>query len=432
LIIPNVKENLFEYINASNPEYEDILECLEYEIHNRVYYYGAHFKNERESKGFLRRIRFFYKHLRLFFYILMSKNNLEKNFNGIRVLSATTVNYDEMLESEKLHVDRVPLFGRLGRPLNISFKVYIAFLKVDYRVNFYSFYDLVSSENVVFIRNFKKVFCDFIKLNNYQLLLVPEDLNFWHRLSIQAFKGLGIPSVCMAHGGTSMLYEGVADSKVSHLTVWGALQAQFHIENNYNPKKISITGHPKYLFEHKKLKFSLDNILVIAKSMAGVVLSKKKFIEDRGNSIMYLLMIEKALKDLGIVSVSFRPHPSESYAWYSKFIDSKFFNEDKEVLSTSLQASTLVIGPKSTAMVDAIAHGVNYVIFEPSLDGSDVFSGVITPPFDGSDPDFPVAANSLDLINILQNKLGINISAFERISKSPFDASFIRKFLDDN
>ncbi|MDG2107487.1 MAG: hypothetical protein P8J74_02395, partial [Woeseiaceae bacterium] len=319
MIIPNAKENLFEYINASNPEYEDILECLEYEIHNRVYYYGAHFKNERESKGFLRRIRFFYKHLRLFFYILMSKNNLEKKFNGIRVLSATTVNYDEMLESEKLHVDRVPMFGRLGRPLNISFKVYIAFLKVDYRVNFYSFYDLVSSENVVFIRNFKKIFCDYIKLNNYQLLLVPEDLNFWHRLSIQAFEGLGIPSVCMAHGGTSMLYEGVADSKVSHLTVWGALQAQFHIENNYNPKKISITGHPKYLFEHKKLKFSLDNILVIAKSMAGVVLSKKKFIEDRGNSIMYLLMIEKALKDLGIVSVSFRPHPSESYAWYSKF-----------------------------------------------------------------------------------------------------------------
>ena len=148
-----------------------------------------------------------------------------------------------------------------------------------------------------------------------------------------------------------------------------------------------------------------------------MVTGKKKFIEDRGNSIMYLMIIERVLKDLGIKSVSFRPHPSESYDWYSKFIDTKFFREDKKTLSNSLQASTLVIGPKSTVLVDAMAHGVNYVIFEPTYDGKDILFGAVTPPFDGSDTDFPAASNASELDHIIRNKTSIKVEALGKITK---------------
>jgi len=428
----DIKENLFEYVNASKPEHVDILECLELEIHERVYYYGAQFKRGRDSNKFLSSFWFFYKHFKILVYLLITKKNANQNFKGSRGLSAATMNYDEMVETEKVTIDRTPWSVRLRRPLNMPFSSYIEFMKIDYRINFYNFHDLISVQNIESIRRFKKLFEDFIKHNNYQFLLVPEDLNFWPRLSIQVFNELGLPSICMAHGGTSMLYEGFTDSKLSHLTMWGNLQAEFHIKHGYNPTKISVTGHPHYLFKHTNLKFAFDNILVIPKTMAGVTITKKKFVEDRGNGIMYLLIIERVLKDLGIKSVSFRPHPSENYDWYSKFIDTNFFREDKKVLSASLKLSTLVIGPKSTTLIDAIAHGVNYVIFEPVLDGKDILSGIVTPPFDGSDPDFPTATNSLELNNILEKKMGINMSALTKILKLPPDLSFIRRFVYDN
>ena len=62
------------------------------------------------------------------------------------------------------------------------------------------------------------------------------------------------------------------------------------------------------------LRFSFQDIVVVAKSMSGVRIGKEKFVEDRGKSIVYLLMLEDVLKSLGVKSVRLRPHPSESFA----------------------------------------------------------------------------------------------------------------------
>jgi hypothetical protein len=414
---PEVKENLFAHLLDSMHEHRDILDCLEYEVHERIYYYGAQFKGDRDDTTFLSKVSFFYKHAKILLYILAGKLTREKNTVGARGLSSSSHNYDQMLELEGCHIDRAPWSPRSGKSLGITFNGYLDFIKMDFRIQFYDFYDLVSSQNIVAIRNYKRIFKAWVKQADYKFLIVRDDLNFWSRLSLAVFKELGLPSISMAHGGTTMVYEGTADIRASHITMWGEMQANFHIQNGYDPEKISVTGHPEYKFSHQELRFSFDEILVVAKSMAGVVTGKKKFIEDRGNSIMYLMIIERVLKDLGIKSVSFRPHPSESYDWYSKFIDTKFFREDKKTLSNSLQASTLVIGPKSTVLVDAMAHGVNYVIFEPTYDGKDILFGAVTPPFDGSDTDFPAASNASELDHIIRNKTSIKVEALGKITK---------------
>ena len=69
-------------------------------------------------------------------------------------------------------------------------------------------------------------------------------------------------------------------------------------------------------------------------------------------------------------------------------------------------------------MIDAITAGVNYIIFEPSFDGLDLLSYELTPPFDGSDPDFPSAATPASLYKILKEERGINKNGVEKYLKN--------------
>lgn len=425
----DIKKNLFEFLYSSQPEYQEYIEFLEYEIHERVYYYGDQFKNHRDNRGVLSKIKFLYKHFKVIIYTLILSFLNKKELDKKSGLSSSYLNYDEQLESKDLIIDRLPWAPKLGRPMNISINDYLKFLKIDYRLNFYNTYDLISLKNIESIKEFKSFFKEYVIKNNYSFLIVPGDLDFWSRMAISVFNELNMPSICVAHGWMPSEYVGVSDSKVSHTAKWGEFEKNAYINSSFNPNNITTIGHPAYKLNSQNLKFSFENILVLTKSMAGVVLAKEKFIEDRGNTIMYLMAIQSVLEDLEIKNVFLRPHPCENFDWYKNFIDNDFFIEDKQDLHKSLKSKTLVIGPKSTTLIDSIAHGVNYVIFEPVIDNKDILGSPISEPIDGSNKQIPVASNIKQLNEILVNRSPISHKAFDKILNAPFDTDFLNKVL---
>ena len=182
-----------------------------------------------------------------------------------------------------------------------------------------------------------------------------------------------------------------------------------------------------------KINFSLlatlTSVLIITKSINGVCPLDKPHLEDRGNIIMYLLSIENTLKKIGIKSVTLRPHPSENANWYLKFIDNDFFIIDKQPLSASLSSASLVIGPTSTTIIDAMAHEVNYLIYEPLIDNNLITGFPIQPPLDGSDSRIPIARSEDDLFQFIKEKKGIDISVYKEFANPNFDLTFLKDII---
>ena len=119
---------------------------------------------------------------------------------------------------------------------------------------------------------------------------------------------------------------------------------------------------------------------------------------------MFLTPIS-ARKKIGVKKVKVRFHPGEINDGYFKFLDPDFFDIDRNNLQTSLGKASLVIGPTSSVFIDAIYHGVNYLVYEPLLTlNKDLFENPIVFPFDGSDERIVVAYNEEQLLEFLKEK----------------------------
>ena len=185
-----------------------------------------------------------------------------------------------------------------------------------------------------------------------------------------------------------------------------------------------------YLRFDRNLKFSLEDILVITKTVSGAPpCSNEIRLSDRGNLLLFLYSIENVLKMLGVKAVRFRPHPSENPEWYLEFINSDFYRLDTSSLQESIQRSSLIIGSNSTVFLESIYYGVNYLIYEPSIDNVDLVNDLLVPPFDGSDSRIPVAKSEEELKYLLINEYRIDPAFFHEYIKTPFDISFVRQLI---
>ena len=170
-------------------------------------------------------------------------------------------------------------------------------------------------------------------------------------------------------------------------------------------------------------------MLVLTKSIVGAHHSDGVILGDRANLILYLYSVEKILKSLGINCVRFRPHPSENENWYLKFINKDFYKFDNENLQKSIQNSSLIIGPTSTVFLESLYYGVNYVVYEPSINNIEITNCQLVSPFDGTDPKIPVAKTEDELEYILKNKILVDPTCFNDYISTPFDLSFVKKLI---
>jgi len=415
-------ENLFEYILESNPEDEGTLTLIKYNVINKIYFYGDQFKVAKPQSKFSFVLISFLEFVYIFFVNKKKKSILPTG------LSAAYFDNNQMLGKIGFSEERLVSSLKRRNRVACDLDLFILTKKMKWDFLYRDFNYLTSKTFLKKVKFYINNTEEFIKKSNYVFLLVPNDIDFFSRVYIQSFKNLKRPSFYMAHGGMPNIFDGKMDNGTDYLIMWGEIQTNAYKKMGFNPNKLFTSGHPFYTIIPEKLSFSFENILVLTKSLNGVCPLEEPHLEDRGNAIVYLNSIMNSLKKIGVSKVRFRPHPSENANWYMKFIDNNFFNLDNENLTGSLNRSTLVIGPASTTIIDAMAHEVNYLVYEPLIKGKTIMGYEVSPPLDGSDNRIPIARNETDLLRILNEKVKIDISVYNELAPK-YNIDFLKELV---
>ena len=273
-----------------------------------------------------------------------------------------------------------------------------------------SFHDMLKRENIERLEALKDDIAQVLIKYNIKALFTHNDEAFWNKYLIEVCRKAKIPSFELLHGLPA--YKPDINTRTDYLCVWGEKIKENFINNGFKKERILITGAPRFsTFKQKveKLRNSFDDILV-ATSLATMYIQHGWIMDEYGDQnssllILYIYQVENALKQLGVNHARLRPHQSVDKQWLYKYIDTSFYSLDNEPVNNSLKHSTMVIGPHSTLMIDALCNGVNYYAFEPGENGHTIRGTRIVPPFDGNDGYVHVAQTEDELIENIQNKV---------------------------
>lgn len=420
-----MKEDLYTYLYCSNASKFHI-ELLQYEINKRIFHHGENFRTPFPERFSLK--NYLKDSLGLAYKIFNQKNITNK---GPVILSNAYFTFNRELQKSGFQPftpywnvsKKAPYLKDLG----FLIKTFL----IDTKIKNSPFNEIVNDDFFNYIDDYRIAASKYIQNNNIASLIVCQDLGFHERLFIDIFKKLGRPTFMFTHGGIPVVYNGIDDNKADYLIVWGDAIKEKYITSGIDQNKILVSGHPNYQnYIHKKLRFSLDDILILTKAPQGAPSdSTKVTLFNRGIGIVYLLEIQELLMKLGVKKVRLRLHPSENPVWYCKYLDTNFFQIDRDDLTTSLTKSSLVIGGTSTVFLESIFNGVNYVVYEPTTSNDDIYGIPIRSPFNGADFRVPVFKNLLDLEIALQTKLSCNSDLIFDYFNSPFDISFLNKII---
>ncbi len=420
-----MQEHLIDYLIENYKGNSSInIDLIRYNIGGKIYSYGNQFKKNQSKSSYLNgKVR---SGLEFLAINILKKKSTE---NKTKILSSAYSSWNTQLENLGYDVYNPCWDFRRRMKIESSFKLYFLTKKIKRYFEIKDFNYLISQEFFSLIREFHILFKESCIANNYKALIVPQDVGYFEKVAINIFKELNLPTFFWAHGGMPCRYDGIMGNRTDYIIQWGQKQVDAFVKKGYDSSKFLISGHPTYNDFPKILRFKLDKILVLTKSLTGVSPENKPSLEDRGNAIMYLYSIQKVLKRNGVKQVLLRPHPSENFNWYKKYIDNSFFIEDKLNFPDSLKNATLVIGPVSTSLIDSLYHSVNYLVYEPLINGKNIFGVSVSPPLDGSDSRIPIANSEEDLESIIKEKRKINIEVYNEFVKTPKDLSFFTKLI---
>lgn len=421
------KNKLLEFIEQNNNNNINVFEYLQFDLNNKIYSFGKHFINPNE-KYFIVLFKFkqfVFSALTLVLLFVEFFIKTKKNINNKNIISSAYFNLGNTISNKKYNIHNVPWKLVLNQT-SFDLKLFIKSQCIKNKLEFGSFNDLLNKEFDKEAREYYNLLKVYIVKNRIRALFLPMDIGFFEKMTIDIFKELNLPTFNIIHGLPGM-YNEIDYNRTDYLVVWGEAIKNNFINKGYNPNKIIVSGHPKYKIKNNaNLKFSLDDILVITKSLNGSQYSDRVVIGDRSNLIYYLYTIQKVLTDLGVNKVRLRPHPSENIEWYRQYINNTFFEIDIDSIDISLKKSTLVIGGTSTMFLESLIYGVNYVVYEPIIDGCLTLNSFEqVPPFDGNNAFVPVANSEAKLIDILVNEIKVDIRILDEYIEPNFNSELI-------
>ncbi len=426
------QKHLIDYVKHSFDITEQQLDVLKYELDKRVYYYGDHFLCPYDSKRSLflqavSRIDPLISYLK----VINSCRCKSLNFVKKKVICNAYFNLKQELKKNNFLVLLPPWDNHFYKDLFFDKEMskHINIVKQD--LASFNFFELLQRNFIGKLEMLQNLMSEAIYRQKISAIFVPNDISFFENMLIKSCKKVKCPSFVFLHGLPS-IYSNIDDNRADYLIVWGDKIKENYVKIGIDYDKIYVSGHPNYkkVENNKDLKFDLNgDILVLSKGIGGAQHSDEIKLPDRGNSILYLYSIQKSLSKFGVKRVRLRVHPSENINWYYKFIDASFFVKDCSGFETSIKKSTLVIGPASTVMLESLYHSVNYVVYEPTSGGEDLYNCKPAPPFDGSDKRLPVAQDEDQLISILKNKEITEKSILYDYIKDKFDVNFIDKLI---
>jgi hypothetical protein len=420
-----IKTNLLDYLIEHSDTYtSNYIELMRTVLGTKIHHYGENFINPDENRK--KKVN---NVIRSYAEFLATKLFGKTEKNKRKILSSTDSIWNKHINDLGFDVQSPPWNLRRDFKMECSCELYLLVKKIKFHFENSPFNYLISNTFLALLDKYCILFKDFCISNSYEALIVSQYNGFFERVAINIFKELDKPTIYWHHGGIPSLYDCSFDNRTDYIILFGQKQVDAYIKMGYNSSIILASGHPIYNIQPKYLKFELDKILVLNKNPSGCDPLEKTHLENRGNSIMYLYSVQKVLQFFGVKQVTLRIHPSGNYNWYKKHIDNLFFKEDKLNLVQSLKKATLVIGPTSTTLIDALYHCVNYVVYEPTINNLTVMGRPVTPPLDGLDKRIPIARSEDELTKIIQEKKYISTDVYGEFVKTPMDISFLTKII---
>lgn len=400
----------------------DIIDSLKFELDKRLYYYGEQFAFPFEKAGArlaMDRLKFGAKEK-----ILRYKAAAPRGGKLPRICSNAYFQFNKAVAECGFDLRPVPWQpGGAGADKKLARLI----SKINCVLYSGDFKDLITPGFAADVAALKSGLKTWFEREEIRALTLPFDMPFFERLAIKVFRQLGRPSFVALHGLPGR-YNNIDDNRADYLLVWGNRIRDYYAAAGVPAEKIFVTGHPGYPdIKQVAPRFALDNVLVISKSMNGAQHSAEEVLSDRGNLVLYLYSIEAVLKAAGVERARLRLHPSESAAWYRRFLDGGFYTFDKDDLKTSLGKASLVIGPTSTVFLESLIAGVNYLIYEPAAGGLDLVNYPLVPPFDGSEPGVPAAHGEAELARLIEGKAAVKPGVLTEYIKPKFDTAFLQK-----
>ena len=406
------KNDLFLDYQSEFDNGKDLSDLLEYEINK--YFYAKPYSGGSLLSSMIK----FYLHV-------AALGNGFRTFKNL-VISSAYYNYNNHLREFGYDIVAPPGMSKRNSYSFNSYNIVKKFFNIESLINNNQLHKLLKYEdNLLYeLENELTLFFEKCKIRG---IVLPSDLGFLNRLSINAARKNNIPSFIFQHGGVPVYYNLVDFNRTDYLVVWGSKVKSAYISMGWDENKIFVSGHPFYRTVPGRLRFTLDNILILTKSASEAQL------QDRKKSILYLLMIKRVLISFGIKKVRLRTHPSESPKWYQELLGEDFFVLDRCNLSESLNAATLVIGPNSTTLIDSLAHGVNYHVFEPiDNEGKTLMNLSIVAPLDGLDERIPISRNVDELTQNIRDRNYMDLSVFNEFADTRLNLVFFKEVVKIN
>lgn len=379
LVMNKQEKNL--YFNKISEHYDvEFYDTILYAVNEVLFNYGDHHKSNSSNRSVLikRFVINVVSRINLFIACLRKKKS---NSKGIILSNAyVTLKFDDKITN-------LPPWHSSLRSLSFTnFKLNKTINEINKIIKRKSIKLLFSEKFLSLIEDYKHEFSELIKFNNVKCLVVPNDMSFYENLSIKIARKNNVPTFVYLHGLPGR-FNLIDENRADYLIVWGKGIKNSYVKAGFLSDKILTIKHPFYSdFQYKELRSNLEDVLVLTKATPGTPSSSNElFLQDRSKSLFYLEKVKELLTSLGVKTARLRLHPSEVDNFYKENLIDDFYVIDKKDKVSSLKNATLVIGPTSTMLLDAIKTGVNYILFDPMYD--DQFldnSKELVEPFDGT------------------------------------------------
>lgn len=365
---------IFKKLNWEEKYYDVLL----YVVNNMVYNHTG--KNKRNTKLFSKRGLFvLLARFSRFIPVFLFKKRKSDNIN---IISNAYVK----LEFNNYLFHTPPWFPNLISSAKRNKKLELIVKQIEKVISKKNLNLLLSNSFRDLLYIYEKEFLIFLKNNKVKAIIVPNDMSFFENFSIKIAQSINIKTFVYLHG-LPVRYNSIDDNRADYLIVWGKGLKDTYVSSGVNKQKILSLKHPIYSnWSDNNLRSDITNILVLTKSIPTIPMSSDSLVlGDYSKTLLYVEEVKSKLKELGVQRAMLRLHPSESLEYYKDNLIDDFFQFDLNSKENSLNQATLVIGPSSTMVLDAIKSGVNYILFDPKIDGLLIDNQeTLYPPFDGS------------------------------------------------
>jgi hypothetical protein len=357
----------------------------------------------------------------------------DKASKNLKVLSTVYLPINE--EFSRLKIDSyAPVWHPIGKK-NIfgDFKTIRWYQEMQSRFRNGDFHEFLDSKLHTDLEEFQNRLIQQYQQKDFRALFLYTDQYFYSKYSIDIFKKLDRPSFIFSHGMPG-IYSKEVDNRSDYLLLWSEKIKENYINAGFKSSKLKVVGNPKYknLEKHKSLRSDVSDILVVPLTSATWVQHEydETVFTDPGMTALYLYKVQNVLENLGIKKARYRTHPTMNKDWVHAFLDQNFYVKDTETLEASLNRSSLVIGVNSTLLLEALIHGVNYLLFDPKQQGGVNLLGYKSvPPFDGSEDKLMIAEDEVELEKMIKTNAQTDYSLVHDYIQD-FDLSVLKDLIN--